>query len=150
MRESVNRFDQAIIEKLKILFYPFARIALFIVFFWFGLLKVLDTSPANELVASLLRETMPFITAEQFILGLGIYEMVIGIAFLLPRLERLAIALLVPHMITTVMPLFLLPSATWQNPLVPTLEGQYIIKNLALIALAIGIGAHLTPWRSKS
>jgi hypothetical protein len=29
----------------------------------------------------------------------------------------------------------------------PTLEGQYIIKNLALIACALEIGAHLTPRR---
>jgi len=29
--------------------------------------------------------------------------------------------------------------------MVPTLEGQYIIKNLALIAVAIGIASHLHP-----
>jgi len=49
------------------------------------------------------------------------------------------------------MPLILLPQVTWSGILVPTLEGQYIIKNLAIIAAAIGIAAHLHPlqrgWR---
>jgi hypothetical protein len=34
---------------------------------------------------------------------------------------------------------------------VPTLEGQYIIKNVAIIALAIGIAAQLRPYgKSKA
>lgn len=71
--------------------------------------------------------------------------MIIGITFLIPRFERLAIALLIPHMIMTTMPLFLLPAITWLSFMTPTLEGQYIIKNLVIIALAIGVAAHLTP-----
>jgi uncharacterized membrane protein YkgB len=41
-------------------------------------------------------------------------------------------------------PLVILPNETWQKTLVPTLEGQYIIKNLVIIALALVIGAHLS------
>jgi len=150
MKDLLIRFDRVLIEKLRQLFPPCARIALFIVFFWFGFLKILDTSPANSLIEDLLTKTLPWVTAKQFIFGLGLYEMLIGIAFLIPRLERLAIALLIPHMITTIMPLFLLPEIAWQGTFIPTLEGQYIIKNIALIALAIGIGAHLSPWQQKT
>ncbi len=128
---------------------PFGRFALFVVFFWFGILKVVATSPANPLVADLLSHTMPFITFDTFIFYFGIYEMIIGITFLIPGLERLAIALLVPHMITTFMPLFLLPAVTWQGPFTPTLEGQYIIKNLLIIGLAMVIAANLTPLKEK-
>ena len=53
-------------------------------------------------------------------------------------------------MITTAGPLVLLPSETWQSFFVPTLEGQYIIKNLVIIAAAIGIAAHLHPFGQTS
>ncbi len=128
---------------------PFARIALFVVFFWFGILKVFVVSPANPLVDSLLHQTLPFISFAQFIVLFGWYEMAIGITFLIPRLERLAIALLAIHMTTTFVPLVLLREMTWQGFLVPTLEGQYIVKNLVIIALAMGIAARLTPFQLK-
>lgn len=49
------------------------------------------------------------------------------------------------HMITTAMLLFILPQVTWSGFFVPTLEGQYIIKNFLIIATAIGIAANLGP-----
>jgi uncharacterized membrane protein YkgB len=49
-------------------------------------------------------------------------------------------------MIIVALPLFLLPQITWHKFLVPTLEGQYIIKNLAIISLALVIGAHLRKF----
>jgi uncharacterized membrane protein YkgB len=123
----------------------FARIALFIVFFWFGILKIINVSPANPLVSALLEQTLPFITFNQFIIAFGIYEMIIGLIFLKKGWERFAILLLVPHMITTVLPLFLLPNVSWTSPLVPTLEGQYMIKNVLIIAVAMILGSKLTP-----
>lgn len=122
---------------------PFAKLAVFVIFFWFGLLKVLGQSPANSLVADLLESTLPFITFDQFIIFFGIFEMFIAVCFLLPKFERVAIFLLAMHMVTTFLPLVLLPEVTWQKAWVPTLEGQYIIKNLAIIGLAMGIAAHL-------
>ena len=145
-----SRVDERIIHTVQKLGMPAARLAIFIVYFWFGILKLFGTSPANPLVSELLSVTMPFpITFEQFILVLGIYEMVIGIAFLIPRLERFAILLLIPHLIVTTMPLILLRADTWQSFLVPTLEGQYIIKNLLIVAVALGIAAHLNPVRTR-
>lgn len=86
-------------------------------------------------------------TFGQFIVFFGVYEMLIGVVFLFPNMVRLAMALLVPHMITTFLPLVLLPSVTWQAFFVPTIEGQYIIKNLVIIALALAIASHLEPMR---
>jgi uncharacterized membrane protein YkgB len=113
--------------------------ALFVVFFWFGILKVFGLSPANPLVANLLNRTLPFIDFDQFIVFFGFFEMTIGILCLIPRLVRLSMLLLGVHMTTTIMPLVLLPGVTWAQAFVPTLEGQYIIKNLAIIAVAISI-----------
>jgi len=146
MRASLQQFDNWFIHLLRRCSLPFARFALFIVFFWFGILKIAGTSPAHPMVADLLNAAMPFMTWETFIILFAIYEMLIGIAFIIPRCERLAIALLIPHMIMTSLPLFLLTDMTWQGFLIPTLEGQYIIKNLVILALAMGIAAHIHPF----
>ena len=45
--------------------------------------------------------------------------------------------------------LFVIPSVTWSGMMVPTMEGQYIIKNLVIIAAAIVIAAHLHPLKYK-
>lgn len=118
---------------------PLSRIAIFVIYFWFGFLKLFDLSPANPLVESLLHKTLPYVSFNQFIIFLGLWEMVIGIIFLIPKLEKVAITTLVLHMTTTFMPLFLLPSIAWKSFLVPTLEGQYMIKNLITLALAVNI-----------
>ena len=117
----------------------FSRIALFVIYFWFGALKVFGFSPANPLVAELLEKTLPFISFGTFIVLLGLFEMFLGVIFLFPQWTKFAKILFVLHMITTFMPLLLLPTVTWTTYLVPTLEGQYIIKNLALIALVVNL-----------
>lgn len=122
----------------------FARWSLFIIYFWFGVLKVFDVSPANPLIAALLERTLPFLRFEQFMIGFGVYEMVIGILFLLPKYKRLLMVLFGLHMIMTAGPLVLLPPIAWQSMWVPTLEGQYMIKNIIIIALALTIWAHPT------
>ncbi len=144
----VIKSDSLIIRRLKRISVPFARLAIFTVYFWFGALKVLGARPAGPLVAALLQKTLPFLTSGQFIFCFGIFEMAIGLMFIVPGLERIAIPFLILHMITTVGPLFLLPQLAWQGWLIPTLEGQYIIKNLAIIACAIFIAIHLKPLRS--
>ena len=129
--------------------FIFAHVALFIVFVWFGTLKLLGSSPANPLVISLLSETMPFMSFNVFNIILGSYEVLIGLLFVIPRAEKAAIALLIPHMIVTILPLLLLPEITWQGFLTPTLEGQYIIKNVVIIALAAMVFVDLKKKRLK-
>ncbi len=149
MRRYLEQFDIWFIHLLRRISMPCARIALFIVFFWFGVLKIIGTSPANPMVADLLNATMSFMSWDTFIVFFALYEILIGISFLIPRLARLSIALLIPHMIMTTLPLIFLTDMTWQSFLMPTLEGQYIIKNLVIIALAMGIVAHLHPMKKK-
>ena len=141
--------DAKIIRFFRRISIPSARIALFVVFFWFGILKVIGLSPAGPLVQALEQQTLPFIPFDMFYMLFGLLECAIGIMFVVRRLERIVIPFLFIHMITTFMPLFLLPSETWSGFLVPTLEGQYIIKNLVIIATAIGIAAHLHPLPKK-
>jgi uncharacterized membrane protein YkgB len=150
MRKALEKFDIKLINLIKKSFLPFARFALFVVFFWFGILKIFYLSPANPMVSALLEKTLPFFTFNQFIFLFGLYEMLIGLCFLFPKLSRLAILLLAMHMFTTLMPLILVPQATWSGFFVPTLEGQYIIKNLVIISTAMGIASHMTPLKFKN
>jgi uncharacterized membrane protein YkgB len=141
--------DELIIKFLKKIWEPFIRISIFIIFFYFGLLKVLNLSPASSLVEALLNKTLFFIPFDFFLKFFGLFEMFIGILFIIPKIERIAIFFLILHMIIVALPLFLLPQITWQKFLVPTLEGQYIIKNLAIISSALVIGAHLRKFDEK-
>lgn len=148
MFKSIASIDKTIISTCQNHQYWFARVAVFILYFWFGILKVLGLSPANPLVQNLMEKTLPFMTFSTFIILFGLFEMLIGILFLIPRLERVVIPLLAFHMATTVMPLVLLPTVAWSGFMVPTMEGQYIIKNILIIAVAIGIAARITPMKA--
>ncbi len=145
----IRTIDVRLISFFQRISVPLARISLFVVFFWFGILKVLGLSPAGSLVHSLFDQTIHFMAFDTFYVLFAVFECIIGILFLIPGLERVVLPLLLFHMTTTFLPLIFLPHATWQKPWVPTLEGQYIIKNLVIIATAIGIAAHLHPLQKK-
>ncbi len=116
------------------------RISLFVVFFWFGALKILKISPAEQLVTHLHQNTIArFINIDSFLLLLGSFECLLGLLWLFPKLTRLAFYIFILHMFTTFLPLLYLPNDTWQNTMVLTLTGQYIIKNLVLIASSLTI-----------
>ncbi|MFA7285672.1 MAG: hypothetical protein WC011_02400 [Candidatus Paceibacterota bacterium] len=144
---SLQTLDLKIIGFFKRAFIPVSRFGLFVVFFWFGILKVLELSPASGVVQRLFESTVPFMPFDTFLILFGLFECLIGILFLIRGTERVVIPLLLIHMVTTFGPLFLLPGETWTSFLVPTLEGQYIIKNLVIIATAIGVASHVRPMR---
>jgi uncharacterized membrane protein YkgB len=142
---SLKSVDVKLIHFFKRISNPLARLGLFVVFFWFGILKTMGLSPAGGLIQRLAERSIPFVSFHTFIVSFGLFECLIGILFLIRGAERIVIPLLLVHMATTFGPLFLLPQETWSGFLTPTLEGQYIIKNLVLIAAGIGIAAHMHP-----
>lgn len=125
------------------------RWSLAIIFIWFGLLKPLGLSPAAPLVLRTV-EWMPLLTPQQWLALIGWWEVAIGVTLLFRATLRLAIALLALQMLGALMPLVILPSITFQEgryPWAPTMEGQYIIKNLLIItgAMVVGGGVRATP-----
>lgn len=123
-----------------------ARLSLAVVFIWFGALKPLGTSPANDLVA----RTVYWVDPGWFIPFLGWWEVLIGVCMLWRPLIRVSIALLVLQMPGTFLPLILLPDVCFAHvPWAPSLEGQYIIKNLVLISAAIVVGGTVRSPRSE-
>ena len=117
------------------------RIPIFIIFFWFGFLKIIDLSPAQQLVKDTVY-WMPFLSAASWTYVIGVWEVLIAICFLFKRTTLIAMILLFLQMSGTFLPLVILPEVTFQNsnPLLPTLEGQYIIKNIIIITAALMIG----------
>lgn len=125
------------------------RVCLFIIFFWFGLLKILSVSPAESLVSHLHQMTLyPYISIRSFLVILGVIECAIGILWLIPRLTKLVIIIFMVQMFTTFLPLILLPQETWRNMMILSLPGQYIIKNIVLVSSAFTIykDCQVTGW----
>ena len=110
------------------------RISLFVIYAWFGILKMVDISPAEGLVNALFVEIFQS-GWQNFLFLFGAIEVIIGTAFLVVGPRRWVIRLFLLHIFATLLPLVLLPSITWSGVLVPTLIGQYIIKNLALLSV---------------
>jgi len=148
LKQKLEKWDSAFSEDARSYAMFASQFAIFIIYFWFGAIKVFsEQGAANPLVVALLSKTMPWFSPDYFLICFGLFEMIIGVVFITPKMERIAICLLAVHLFTTVLPLFVLPIFTWKSLFVPTLEGQYIIKNLLLVALAINIWANLRPLK---
>lgn len=118
------------------------RYSLAVIFLWFGILKPLSISPAEPLVLMTVN-WMPFFAPETWLAVIGWWEVLIGVTFLFRGTVRVAIALLALQMVGTFMPLVILPHVTFQEGMVPygpTMEGQYIIKNLLILSAALVVG----------
>ncbi len=112
------------------------RVALAIVYIWFGALKIFGMSPAGELV----EKTVYWFKPEIFVPILGICEVIIGLGLLVKKLIPITIVLLLLHMAVTFFPVFIVQTVCFDVfPYEPTLVGQYIIKNIVLISGALVI-----------
>ena len=148
-----DRMDRRITEWMAAHGVTLLRIALGVVFLWFGALKLVPgLSPAETLAGRTIEAlTFGLVPAAVAVPFLALWEVAIGVGLLIGRWMRVTLALLFVQMLGTITPLFLFPAETWQVfPIAPTLEGQYIIKNIVLVSAAIVLGAtvrggELTP-----
>ncbi len=142
MRVDLDRIDRSISSFMRRWGMLAMRISLGVIFVWFGILKPLGLSAAEPLVKATVR-WLPLASPESWLIIIGWWEVAIGLTFLFQKTVRLAIALLFLQMIGTFMPLVLLPEVTFQSghiPYAPTIEGQYILKNLLIISAAMVVG----------
>lgn len=120
------------------------RVSLGVIFFWFGALKFFPgLSPAQDLATKTIDVlTVGMVSGGVSIPVLALWECLIGLGLITGRFMRATLLLLLLQMLGTVTPLFLFPDETFTRiPFAPTLEGQYIIKNIVLVTAAIVIGA---------
>jgi uncharacterized membrane protein YkgB len=126
------------------------RISLGINFLWFGLLKfVPGLSPAQELATHTIEKlTFGIVESSESIYILATWETLIGLALITGVFLRATLFLLFLQMLGTLSPLVLFPELTFVRfPYAPTMEGQYIIKNLVLISAAMVVGSTVRGGR---
>jgi uncharacterized membrane protein YkgB len=112
------------------------RLSLATVFLWFGLLKLADVSP----VVTLLRSSIPILATTPFLQSLGFVEVCIAIGLSINRLSKPTVLLMILHLLATLSVVVLSPQLIF-SPRFPvlTMAGEFLVKNLVLIAGGIVI-----------
>ncbi len=133
-----DRVDTAFIRFMAARGIDLLRVTLAVVFIWFGLLKVIGRSPVAELIA----RTVYWVSPQFFVPFLGVWEILVGLGLLFAVALRLTLLLFWLQMAGTFLVLVLHPDIAFQggNPFLLTTEGEFVIKNLVLIAGGIVVG----------
>lgn len=107
------------------------RLSLGITFFWFGILKLFNASP----VIGVIQKSLPPALAESqlFLLALALLEMVIGICLLINKLDRIAAAVMIGHLLIATISVLVTQGFAPRFPVL-SFAGEFVIKNLVLIA----------------
>jgi uncharacterized membrane protein YkgB len=142
------RADEMLIPFLRRWSLLALRWSLAIVFIWFGALKILGVSPVVDLVAS----TVYWVDPGWFVPTLGVVEVLVGIGLAGRWGLRLVLLVLVGQMVGTFLVFVLLPEIAFQdgNPLKLTVEGEFIVKNLVLLAAAMVVGTSVDRSRNEA
>ena len=120
------------------------RVSLGLIFFWFGALKFFpDLSPAQDLATRTIGVlTFGLVPPSVSIVVLAIWECAIGLGLIFGLFMRATLLLLFVQMLGTITPLIFFPQEAFTRfPYAPTLEGQYIIKNIVLISAGLILSA---------
>jgi uncharacterized membrane protein YkgB len=143
MRESVfphprvDRLDRCVTLWMHHWGHRLHRYGLALVFIWLGLLKVFGYKSATSIVA----ETVYFGDPQVTVIWLGAWEVAIGLMLLWTPLVRLSMLLLAIRLPGTLLALLLKYDVCFDDSvLTPTIQGQYLIKDIVLITAAMVIG----------
>lgn len=122
------------------------RVALGLVFVWFGALKIIGRSPVEDLVAMTLAPLPP----DPSIVALGVVEVVVGMGLLTMVGLRAVLAILWLQLAGTFIVFLVAPYVAFQgsNPFLLTVEGEFIVKNVVLIAAGIVVGGRARDLRA--
>jgi putative oxidoreductase len=144
----LDRFDdldERVIDLLARWAIPLLRVSLGIVFLWFGALKIARVSPVADLVA----RTVYWVDPSWFVPLLGAVEVIIGAGLLAGRALRAVLALFWLQMAGTFLVLVIQPEVAFQrgNPLLLTVEGEFVVKNLVLLSAGMVVGTTVRKRR---
>jgi putative oxidoreductase len=139
MRDLFDRFDRMVVAALQRWSVPILRLSLGIVFLWFGALKVFGVTPVSDLVAA----TVYWVDPNWFVPLLGVVEILVGAGLIFRRALRLILAVFLAQMAGTFLVLIVLPDVAFQdgNPLLLTVEGEFVVKNLVLLSAGLVVGS---------
>lgn len=150
LRQLFDRIDAALTRWMAKYGILSLRISLGIVFLWFGALKFFPgLSPAEDLAARTIAQlTFGALSPATAVFILAVWECLIGIGLLFGLELRITLLLLWVQMLGTVTPIFFFPNEVFAVfPYAPTLEGQYIFKNIVLVSAGLVIGATVRGGR---
>ena len=129
-------------SKRKISQISIIPISIGLVYLWFGSLKFFTgVSPAEDLA----KNTITYLTAglilpELSILLLAIWETAIGVLLIFNLWNRLALHLALVHILLTFSPFIFFSDLLWTDaPFGLTLLGQYIVKNIIILCVLVGM-----------
>lgn len=152
IKELYNSIDKRIIAWMARYGITLMRVALGITFLWFGALKFLPGMSVSDDLAVRTISVLSFgyVSPSVSLLLLATWECAIGLGLIFGKFLRVTLLLLL-QMMGTFLPLVFFPAETWTHvPYEPTLEGQYIIKNLILVGAGIVVGATVRGGNIKS
>ncbi len=120
-----------------------------LIFLYFGALKLFPMqSPAESLVVDTISLVTFDLVPSRVATGLtGGVECVLGLMLLTGRLRRITIYVLGLELIGILAPLVLFPTRLFTGLAVPTLEGQYVLKDLILAASALVLASTIRGGR---
>ena len=106
------------------------RIALGVVFLWFGLLKVFGYDPALPIIAA----SFPILTTEMGYFILGLFETIIGVTLIFNLFSLITHIALIGHLLGTMSVFFIAPDLMF-DPYFPilSLAGEFVFKNTVLL-----------------
>ncbi|MEE1937870.1 DoxX family protein [Streptomyces sp. TRM 70361] len=122
------------------------RVSVGLLFVWFGALKLLPGfSPAEDLATRVMSAlTADRVPADLSRPLLAMMEMLIGAGLVTGLLLRLTLFVFFVHMAGTLSALVVLPGEMWDGSVAfPTMAGQYVLKNVVLLAAGLAVAAHL-------
>jgi uncharacterized membrane protein YkgB len=147
-QRTLDSLDDTISSAMERYGVTVLRFALALVFIWFGALKIIGRSPVEDLVADMVY----WLPAEGFVRVLGVWEVIVGIGLLIPIALRITLLLFFVQMAGTFLVLIVGYDESFQdgNPLLLTVLGEFVIKNLVLIAAGIVIGSTVRKRREEA
>ncbi len=146
LHPKVDAFDLAISRFMHRWGHFLHRVMLGGLFVWFGLLKVFGEKSATSIIADTVYAGSP----DRVVPILGVWEALIGLCLLWRPLIRVALLLLALRLVGTLLALILEPDVCWTSTWgVPTIQGQYLIKDFILFSAAMVIGGTVREerWR---
>lgn len=129
------------------------RLSIGLVYFWFGVIKFFPgSSPAESLAVNTIGilsfHLMPPSIA---LVLLAIWECTMGLLLFVGKQIRLVAFLLVLHMLCTLATIFIFPDLMFTKiPYALTMEGQYVVKNLIIIAAGLALWAGAEKQQEKA
>ncbi len=153
LRRKLEALEARIVPWLACYSVTILRVGLGCIFLGFGLLKFFPGfSPAEELVTQTLGVlSFGLVPVRVGVVLVASLECAIGLGLITGRFLRTSLALLGFQMLGAMSPLVLFPSELFSGPLhAPTLEGQYVLKDVVLISAGLVIGTTLQGGRIVS